>query len=158
MPNLPDRMSGGLVRVVRFVTLLFGVRVANSEMRCAPMSGRWVARQPEVQLTQPAVAAYLKLLCQLSVLTHVGNMKPTGQKEKGRETTRLYALGVATWGEPFACPPGTSYVEGFIRPPEPDEAAAANPQPQPEVEDDGAMFGAEVVADGMASLFAAPED
>jgi hypothetical protein len=125
-----------------FVALLFGVRVANSEMRCAPMSGRWVGRQPEVRLTQPAASSHLKLLCSLGTITHVGNLKPIGEIEKGTETTRLYALGVAAWGEPFACPPGTSYIEGFIRPSVADEPTAPDSEPLSEVEDDGTMFDA----------------
>ena len=117
LPNVPEHMAPGLAKVAQFVALIFGLRVATSEMRCCPLGGQWVGEQPEVSMSQEVVARHLRTLCALGVLTHVGNVPRRPKTDKGTETTRLYALGVAARGEPFACPPGTSYIEGFIRTP-----------------------------------------
>jgi DNA-binding transcriptional ArsR family regulator len=158
LPNLPDHMSPGLRKVAMFVALVFGVRVAASEMRCAPLAGGWVGRQPEVDMVQPIVSSHLRTLRRLGVITHVGNVPRRDDKRKGSETTRLYALGVATRGEPFACPPGASYIEGFIRSAEPHEPATPDADPFGEVEDLGAVVETEVRLDGMAGGTFAPED
>jgi hypothetical protein len=151
LPNLPAHMSPGLSKVAGFVALVLGVRVAASEMRCVPLGGEWVGKQHEVAMAQPIVASHLRTLRDFGVITHVGNAPARGEKKKGSETVRLYALGVAAWGEPFAQPPGASYIEGFIRPPEPDEPAPSVAEPLPEGEHFGPVGTAELREDGVSS-------
>jgi hypothetical protein len=158
LPNLPDHLSPGLRKVAMFVALVFGVRVAASEMRCAPLAGEWVGRQPEVDMAQPVVSSHLRTLCRLGVITHVGNVPARGDRRKGSETTRLYALGVATKGEPLARPCGASYIEGFIRSAEPHESAAPQADPLGEGKDFGSVVEAEVRLDGMPGRLFAPGD
>ena len=52
LPNVPEHMAPGLAEVAQFVALIFGLRVATSEMRCCPLGGQWVGEQPEVSMSQ----------------------------------------------------------------------------------------------------------
>ena len=142
LPNVPEHMAPGLAKVAQFVALIFGLRVATSEMRCCPLGGRWVGEQPEVCMSQEVVARHLRTLCALGVLTHVGNVPRRPKTDKGTETTRLYALGVAARGGALRVPTRHELHRRIHPDPVGDEPTPADPEPHAELENLGAMFPA----------------